>query len=77
MGDNQGDRVERALHDAEVRLWVEQRELELLDEQAPAGAREDLEREIDRLRAAVERERARRTTLASPSRGDPAGGAGA
>lgn len=58
MSENQTERFERALHDAEVRLWVEERELELLASNAPAAVRSDIEAEVDRLRELVDARRA-------------------
>lgn len=58
MSKNQTERNERALHDAEVRLWVEERELELLADDAPAPVRADLEAEVARLRGVVDAKRA-------------------
>ena len=58
MSENQAERFERALHDAEVRLWVEERELELLPHDAPAAVRSDLVAEVARLRDVVDARRA-------------------
>ncbi len=57
MEEDSRMRHERALHTAEVRLWVEERELALLSGREPAGTRDDLEREILRLRELVDEER--------------------
>ncbi len=58
MSDDQADRYERALHEAEVRLWVEERELELLADGTPEAVRADLEAEVARLRGVVDARRA-------------------
>lgn len=58
MSERLEDQLARALHEAEVRLWVEERELELLDEHASPAIRHDLEAEVARLRAVVDKKRA-------------------
>lgn len=59
MNQSERELHERALRRAEVRLWVVEREIELMTGREPRGAREDLEDEARELRESIDGERAR------------------